>query len=168
MCKCAKAKLDLWLLLCIHTCATAKLESQRTAGSKTPRKGAAAAGRTKLLLYYCRTKETPGAPEDTRGNKDEHQRDRGAQRHHEDRRAQRGIGRDTKRTGGENGGIGAGRKATWIHQRPYVTAIPQRTLVSVQAQRLCNGHGRWSKATALFWCQNFYRELSQFHSQGTS
>jgi hypothetical protein len=52
---CAKAKLDLWLLLCvytyIHACATAKLESQRTAGSKTPGKGAAAAGRTKLLLY---------------------------------------------------------------------------------------------------------------------
>jgi hypothetical protein len=29
-------------------------------------------------------------------------------------------------------------------------------------------HGRWSKATALFWCQNVYRELPQFHSQGTT
>jgi hypothetical protein len=28
-----------------------------------------------------------------------------------------------------------------------------------------NGHGRWSKAAALFWCQNVYRELSQFHSR---
>jgi hypothetical protein len=37
-----------------------ELESQRTAGSKTPGEGAAAAGRTKLLLYYCRTHETPG------------------------------------------------------------------------------------------------------------
>ena len=35
----------------MHACATAKLESQRTAGSKTPGEGAAAAGRTKLLLY---------------------------------------------------------------------------------------------------------------------
>ena len=33
-----------------HT-AKLELESQRTAGSKTPGKGAAAAGRTKLLLY---------------------------------------------------------------------------------------------------------------------
>ena len=74
----------------MNACATAKLESQRTAGSKTPGKGAAAAGRTKLLLYYCRIHETPGAPEDTRGDKEGHQRDRRAQRHHEDRRAQRG------------------------------------------------------------------------------
>ena len=78
-------------------------------------------GRTKLLLYYlnyCRIQETPGAPEDTRGNKEGHQKDRRAQKHHEDRRAQRGIGRDTKRTGGNNGGIGAGRKATGI-QHPF-------------------------------------------------
>jgi hypothetical protein len=74
----------------MHACATAKLESQRTAGSKTPGEGAAATGRTDLLLYYCRTHETPGAPEDTRGDKEGHQRDRRAQRHHEDRRAQRG------------------------------------------------------------------------------
>jgi hypothetical protein len=60
----------------MHACATAKLESQRTADSKTPGKGAAAAGRTKLLLYYCRTQETPGTPEDTRGNKEGYQRDR--------------------------------------------------------------------------------------------
>ena len=26
---------------------------------------------------------------------------------------------------------------------------------------ICNGRGRWSKPTALFWCQNLYRELSQ-------
>jgi hypothetical protein len=47
-------------------------------------------GRTKLLLYYRRTHEIPGAPEDTREGKEGHQRDRRAQRHHEDRRAQRG------------------------------------------------------------------------------
>ena len=124
---CAKAKVDLWLLilLCmytyIHACAAAKLESQRTAGSKTSGEGAAAAGRTKLLLYYCRTHdhETPGAPEDTRGNEKGHQRDRRAQaqRHHTPRGPEAGghsggIGRDTKRTGGNNGGIGASRKAT--------------------------------------------------------
>jgi hypothetical protein len=56
--ECAKAKLDLRLLLflheCMHVCATAKLESQRTAGSKTPGKDTAAAGRTKLALQ-CAT-----------------------------------------------------------------------------------------------------------------
>jgi hypothetical protein len=69
-----------------------------TAGSKTPGEGAAAAGctcRTKLPLlcatrhctvYNNRAQETPGAPEDTRGNKEGHQKDRRAQRHHEDRR----------------------------------------------------------------------------------
>ena len=31
-------------------------------------RGAAAAGRTKLLLYCYKTQETPGAPEDTRGD----------------------------------------------------------------------------------------------------
>jgi hypothetical protein len=64
----AKAKPNLWLLLCIHayihTCATAKLESQRTTGTKALGEGGAVvAGRTKLLLYYCRTQE----PRDTRG-----------------------------------------------------------------------------------------------------
>ena len=44
----------------------------------------------------------------------------------------------------------------------YLTDIPQRTQVSVRVQRSCNGCGRWSKPTALFWCQNLYRELSQF------
>jgi hypothetical protein len=106
--------------VCTHACATAKLESQRTAGSKTPGKGAAAAGYTELLLCYttlcyCRTQETPGAPEDTRGNKEGHQRDRRAQRHHEDRRAQRGIGRDTKRTGGNSGGGGSERAVARPH-----------------------------------------------------
>jgi hypothetical protein len=76
-----------------------KLERQRTAGSKTPGKSAAAAGRTKLLLpytiHYCRTQETQGAPEDTRGNKEGHQKDRRAQSH-----------RDTTRTGGHSGGSG--------------------------------------------------------------
>ena len=65
-----------------------------------------------------------GAPEDTRGNKEGHQKDRRAQRHHEDRRAQRGIGRDTKRTGGNNGGIGAGRKATGTQHSPASIAVP--------------------------------------------
>jgi hypothetical protein len=69
---------------CIHACATGKLESQRTAaGSKTPEKGAAAAGRTKLLLYhYCRIQD----PRDTRGTGG--------------RRTRGGIRRDTKGTGG--------------------------------------------------------------------
>jgi hypothetical protein len=112
-----KAKLDLWLLLLhafmpAHARATAKLESQRTAGSNATGEGTAAAGRTKALLCYCRIHKTPGVPEDTRGDKEGHQRDRRAQRHYEDRRAQRGIGRDTKRTGGNNGGIRAGHKAT--------------------------------------------------------
>jgi hypothetical protein len=62
-----------------HTCATVKVESQRTAGSKTPGKGAAAAGRTKLLLYYCIV---------------------GPTRHQGYRRTRGGIRRDTKRTGG--------------------------------------------------------------------
>jgi hypothetical protein len=79
--------------------------------------------RVAINYYYailrCRTQETPGAPEDTRGNKEGHQKDRRAQRHHEDRRAQRGIRRDTKRTRGNNGGIGAGRKATGIQQEEH-------------------------------------------------
>jgi hypothetical protein len=59
-------------------CATAQLRqttvgSERTAGTTTPGEGGATAkGPTtdygKLLLNYCRTQETPGAPEDTRGD----------------------------------------------------------------------------------------------------
>jgi hypothetical protein len=84
----------MYVFIQYSTCATAKIESQRTAGNKAPGEGAIAAGRTKLFLcYYCRIQETPGASEDTRGNKEEHQRDRrahgGSKRHHEDRRAQR-------------------------------------------------------------------------------
>ena len=50
--------------------AAAKLESQRTAGTKTPGEGGAtAAGRTKLNYHYAavgyRTQETSGAPEGT-------------------------------------------------------------------------------------------------------
>jgi hypothetical protein len=44
--------------------------------------------------YYCRTQETPGAPADTRGGQEGHQRDR---------RANGGL-RDPGRTGGYNGG----------------------------------------------------------------
>jgi hypothetical protein len=60
------------------------------------RGGTAAAGHAKIPLCCCRTQETPGAPEDARGDQDQegHQRDRrahgGSKRHHEDRRAQRG------------------------------------------------------------------------------
>ena len=80
------------------------------------------------MIYYTtvgsKRHQTPGAPEDTRGNKEGHQKDRSAQKHHEDRRAQRGIGRDTKRTGGNNGGVGAGRKATGVQQLwPAATAV---------------------------------------------
>jgi hypothetical protein len=75
----------------MHALITAKLESQR-AGSTTSGEGTAAAGLTKLSLslYYCRTHETPGAPEDTRGI----------------RRDANGTGghRDTTRTGGHSGG----------------------------------------------------------------
>jgi hypothetical protein len=71
----------------MHTCVAAKLESQRTTGTKTPGEGgAAAAGRTKLLLYYCRTQETP--------DQEGHQRNRrvhgGSKRHRQDWKAQRG------------------------------------------------------------------------------
>ena len=85
----------------------------------TRRGGAAAAGRTKLLPYYCKTHETPGAPEDTRGDQEGHQRDRrthgGSKRHQEDRRAQRGDReRDPEDRREQWGmiGAGAGRKAT--------------------------------------------------------
>jgi hypothetical protein len=126
---CAEAKLDLWLLLCmmcvyIHACATAKLESQRTAGRKTPGEGAAAAGRIKLLLHFCRIHERPGAPEDTRGIR----RDtKGTGGHRDTTRTgghSGGIGRDTKRTGGNNyGRIGASRKATRTQRPPGSTAL---------------------------------------------
>jgi hypothetical protein len=33
-----------------------------------------------------------------------------------------------------------------------VTAISQRTYVSVRVYRVCNGRGRWSKPTVIFWC----------------
>jgi hypothetical protein len=85
------------------------------------------------ILCYCRIQETPGAPEDTRGDKEGHQKDRRAQRHHEDRRAQRGIGRDTKRTGGNSGGIGAGRKATGIQQGSGSTGM--RSISTSSAHR---------------------------------
>jgi hypothetical protein len=64
-----------------------------------------------------------GAPEDTRGNKEGHQKDR---RRRDTTRTggQRGIGRDTKRTGGNNGGIGAGRKATGTQHSPASIAVP--------------------------------------------
>jgi hypothetical protein len=102
----------------IHGCATAKLESQRTAGSKTPGKGAAAAGRTKLLLHNCiigskrhqgHRRTHGGIRRDTKGTGG--YRDTTRTGGHSG-----GIGRDTKRTGGNNGGIGAGRKATGIQK----------------------------------------------------
>ena len=66
----------IFILLCtvhMRTCATAKLEIQRTAGTTTPGEGGAtAAGHTKLLLYCCWAQET-GAPEDTRGDQERHQ-----------------------------------------------------------------------------------------------
>jgi hypothetical protein len=110
----------------MHACATAKLESQRKAGSKTPGKGAAAEGRTKLLLHYCRTQEAP----DTRGQR--HWRARGGIRrdtkgtggHRDTTRTgvhSGGIGRDTKRTGGNNGGIRADRKAIGIQHFVFVS-----------------------------------------------
>jgi hypothetical protein len=49
----------------------------------------------------------------------------------------------------------------------YVTVIPQRpTDTSVRSGvtvtvMLCNGRGRWTKATALFWYQNAYLVLSK-------
>jgi hypothetical protein len=128
ICICAKAKLDLWLLLCMYTCmryCTAKLESQRTAGSKTPTpgEGAAAAGRT-IINYHCCAAVGPTRHQG-------HRRTRGGIR-----RDTIGTGRpsDTTRTGGRgaqrgdrgrhqedrrehNGGIGAGRKAQ-SHKNP--------------------------------------------------
>jgi hypothetical protein len=90
----------------IHACATAKLESQRTAGSKTQGKGTAAANRTELLLliYYCRIQETPGAghageyyggtpkgPEGTETPRGPEAQRGDRERHQEDRREQRGY-----------------------------------------------------------------------------
>jgi hypothetical protein len=105
----------------MYTCATAQLESQRTADTKTPGEGGtAAADRTKLPLYYCGIQETPGASEDTRGI----QRDtRGTGGHTGNPRdtgrtggRSWGIRSDTKKTGGNNGGIGTDRKARGIQQ----------------------------------------------------
>jgi hypothetical protein len=104
-CTCSHALKADWIYghcyACTHACAITQLNyiaNER----RTPRhqeKGAqhtTAAGHTKkLLLCYCRTQETPGAPGDVRGGQERHQRDRGAQRgnrerHQEDRMEQRG------------------------------------------------------------------------------
>jgi hypothetical protein len=86
----------------MHKCATAKLESQRTAGTKTPEEGDA---RAALNYYYVTVGPKrhqgpgPGTPEDTRGDQEGHQGDwrahgtrgRGVQeakRHRQDGRAQ--------------------------------------------------------------------------------
>ena len=94
-----------YVLMCMHTCDTAKLESQRTADNKTPGDGAQRP-RAALNYYY-----TGGHAGGSRGHHRDRRAHRGPKRHHEDRRAQRGGRRDTKRTGGNTGGIGAGRKA---------------------------------------------------------
>ena len=47
-----------------------------------------------------------------------------------------------------------GSEAVTNLQRLYVTAIPQRTQVSVRVERPCNGRGRWSKPTVIFRCGN--------------
>jgi hypothetical protein len=52
-----------------------------------------------------------------------------------------------------------GSEAVANSQRPCATAIPDTGFRS--GARLWDGHGRWSKATALlFWCQSVHRELS--------
>jgi hypothetical protein len=88
-----------------HACAAAELESQRTADS------AVAAGRTELLLWllcYCRTQETPRAPETDRRTRGGIRRDtKGTGGHRDTTRTgghSEGIGRDTKRTGGNKRG----------------------------------------------------------------
>jgi hypothetical protein len=93
----------------IHACATAKLESQRTAGTRHQER--AQRPRAALNYYYttvdCGTQETPGAPEDTRGNKEEHQRDRRAKRHHEPQGpegTEGGSGETPRGPGGTTGG----------------------------------------------------------------
>ena len=63
-----------------------------------------------------------------------------------------------------HGGFGSGTAKQLTAM--YLMDIPQRTQVSVRVQRKCNGCGRWPNPTALFWCQNFYRKLSQFVSLG--
>jgi hypothetical protein len=65
-----------------------RANGQRAARHRERAQRPRAALNSKPLLYYCRIQETP----------------RRAQRHQEDRRAQQGIGRDTKRIGGNNGG----------------------------------------------------------------
>jgi hypothetical protein len=69
---------------------TAKLESQRTAGSKTPGEGAQ---RPRAALnYYYATVGPKGHRRTRGGDQEEHQTDRrahgGSKRHHEDPRAQ--------------------------------------------------------------------------------
>jgi hypothetical protein len=79
--------MDLWLLLlCMRTystCAKAKLESQRTAGSKTPGGGAQRPRADSALNCCCATVRP--------------------KRHQGHRWARRGIKRNTKGTGGHTG-----------------------------------------------------------------
>ena len=110
----------------MHACATAKLESQRTAGSKTPGEGAQRP-RGALNYYYATVGPkrhqargtgghaggsggTPKGPEGTRVIQETPRGPEGAA----------GIKRDTKRTGGNNGGVRAGRKATMRQQGPNI------------------------------------------------
>jgi hypothetical protein len=135
----AEAKLDPRLLLCrSHACATAKLESQRTAGSKTPGKGAAAAGRSKLLLCCCRIQETPGAPEDTRGIKEGHQGDRRA----ETPRGPEGIGRDDTKRGpeGTTGGLEQAARPQGSNRRFQKRNGRYETVSEVKQLKIYNCH----------------------------
>jgi hypothetical protein len=117
----------------MHTCATAKLEGQWTADTKTQGEGGAAVvGRTKLVLYYCRrTQETPGAPEDTRGNQEGHQRDRrahgGSKRHRQDRR---GTGGSERAVRPEGSNIGNFPCCRIFIRAPFPELFPKKPYVA--------------------------------------
>jgi hypothetical protein len=107
----------------IHALHLNKLESQRTAGSKTP--GAEAQRpRAALNYYYVNDAVGPTRHQGHRRTRGEIRRDtKGTGGHTGDPRDTKrtgehsgGVERDTKRTGEHNRGIGAGRKTTRTQQ----------------------------------------------------
>jgi hypothetical protein len=93
--------------------------------------------------------ETPGALEDTRGDKEEHQRDRRAQRADTTRTGGHsgGVGRDTKRTGGNKrgdrsrpyhmAGLGTDDQKSAAHATPPL-ATPFKIFISHRKNGLLN------------------------------
>jgi hypothetical protein len=115
------------LVYCMYT--TCIQHAHALLGTKTPGEGgAAAAGRTILLYYYCRTQETPGAPEDTRGGQGPggtvHTGDpKDAGRTGGHGHSGGGSGETPRGPEGTTGGIGAGRKARGVQKRCLVAQV---------------------------------------------